>query len=226
VAWHVNVRVAALAAACAIAGALGGAQTFWLHAAAKPAATLLLLYIAFTSPQPVSERYRRAISVALVLCLAGDICLLWPIDGFVAGLACFLVAHLCFLRAFADGVGWRLSIRALAGPSVFAAAGLAYIWNGVPDALRAPVAVYVVVLVLMAAKALQRAGTLVRGDVRFASARRAALGALLFLLSDAILAFDRFAIPLPMAALWILSTYYAALFAIARSVGTRPTTSR
>ncbi|PSD50374.1 hypothetical protein C7E25_05325, partial [Stenotrophomonas maltophilia] len=45
-----------------------------------------------------------------------------------------------------------------------------------------------------------------------------AAGALLFVASDSLLAWDRFAGGLPLASLLVLSTYYGAQYAIARSV--------
>jgi uncharacterized membrane protein YhhN len=57
-----------------------------------------------------------------------------------------------------------------------------------------------------------------RGTPQAAAARWALGGALLFMLSDTLLAWDRFRGPLPLAPLWILATYYPALWGIARSV--------
>lgn len=47
---------------------------------------------------------------------------------------------------------------------------------------------------------------------------RLAIGGALFVLSDGLLAWDRFASPLPLAPLWVLSSYWAAQWCIARSV--------
>jgi uncharacterized membrane protein YhhN len=57
----------------------------------------------------------------------------------------------------------------------------------------------------MAAQALGRAGVL-----HDQAATQVAIGACVFMLSDALLAFNRFVQPLPMAALWVLSSYYLA----------------
>jgi uncharacterized membrane protein YhhN len=70
----------------------------------------------------------------------------------------------------------------------------------------------------MAAQALGRAATM--GDT---PARHVALGACLFMLSDALLATNRFVQPLPVASLWVLANYYAAQWLIAANV--RPTGS-
>ncbi len=86
----------------------------------------------------------------------------------------------------------------------------AWLWaGGLPADLRIPVAVYVLVIALMAAQALGRWKQLQTPD-----ARTVALGACLFMLSDALLALDRFVQPLPVAIFWVLITYYAAQFCI------------
>lgn len=50
----------------------------------------------------------------------------------------------------------------------------------------------------------------------------AALGAALFVASDALLAIDRFRTPIPAAPLWVLSTYWLAQWGIAQSVREAP----
>ena len=77
--------------------------------------------------------------------------------------------------------------------------------GGLPAGLRAPVAAYVLAIALMVSQALGRAAVW-----RDASAWRVALGALCFMLSDTLLATDRFLTPLPGRDLWVLASYYAA----------------
>jgi alkylglycerol monooxygenase len=57
----------------------------------------------------------------------------------------------------------------------------------------------------MAAQAIGRATVL-----RDAPSIAVALGAGIFMLSDSLIAIDRFVTPIPLAGLWVLSTYYAA----------------
>ena len=52
-------------------------------------------------------------------------------------------------------------------------------------------------------------------------AARAALGGALFVLSDALLAINRFREPLPLSGLWILASYWAAQWCIASSLPPR-----
>lgn len=152
---------------------------------------------------------RRWVLIGLWLSLAGDIALLWPKEGFLPGLASFLLAHVAYLVAFT-----RVQ-RLVAWWPAFAAYGLVAgtilwrLWPGVPGALQGPVIAYVVCLASMAAQAavLWRRGE-ARGLVL-------AVGGVLFVASDALLAANKFAGPLPLSSLWILATYWAAQWCIA-----------
>ena len=140
-----------------------------------------------------------------------------PQDLFVPGLLAFLFGHLCFIVAFLgdsrfDARSWWL--LACLG---YGTANLYLLWGAIAAPLRVPVIVYVIVLVCMGAQALTRA-RMRRGDARAHGAKLAAAGALMFMLSDSVLAWDRFRGPLPLASLWILATYYLSLWWIARSV--------
>jgi uncharacterized membrane protein YhhN len=95
-----------------------------------------------------------------------------------------------------------------------AAVVLWQLWPGVPPALRAPVIAYVLCLASMAAQAAV-VGWQTRGTSRQQAGFVLALGGALFLCSDALLAINRFAAPLPLSGLWILATYWAAQWCIA-----------
>lgn len=197
------------------AGAIAGASIEglrWLHYLCKPAATVLIILRAMDA---APGNYQRWIRVGLVLSLIGDICLMLPVDAFVAGLAAFLFAHIAYILAFARGA--RLKTMALAAPmlAIYAVANLCALWPHLPTALSGPVIAYTVVLATMAALALAR-GWMPPADGTHA--RRAALGAVLFVASDSLLAWDRFAGPLPWAIAGVLATYYAAQWLIATSV--------
>jgi uncharacterized membrane protein YhhN len=116
------------------------------------------------------------------------------------------------------GVGMFPRRGVLAVTLLVGAAMYAFLWQGgLPPALRIPVGVYVMVIACMAAQAIGRAAMLRDADP---SALWVAMGACFFMLSDALLAVDRFVSPLPLAALWVLATYYAAQILIVRH--TRP----
>jgi uncharacterized membrane protein YhhN len=205
-----------LSACAAIASHLAWPGQWLPYGPLKALTTLLVIAHAWPRGRRCPPR-RRALLAGLGLSLLGDVALLWPQQGFVPGLMAFLLAHLAYLVAFTRGVrlaAWPPAFAAYAG---LALAVLALLWPGVPVALRAPVAAYVVCLAAMAAQAAC-AWRVVRGEAGEALARRAAVGGALFLLSDALLAFDRFHSPLPAAALWILASYWAAQWLIADSL--------
>jgi uncharacterized membrane protein YhhN len=204
-----SYAVAVLACATlAIASAPWALGQPWLNFVFKPLTTLLVIAYAWTRGRR-TPAVRRWVLAGLVLSLAGDVALLWPTAGFLPGLVSFLLAHLCYLLAFTKVQ--RLASRPLAfvAYAVVAGAVLWHLWPGVPAALRLPVLAYVACLASMAAQAavLWRAGEPRTGVL--------ALGGALFVASDALLATNRFAAPLPLAGLWILTTYWLAQWCIA-----------
>lgn len=215
-------RSQALAAAAALAGALAIAAAPWalaqpgLNFVFKPLATLAIIAYAYGRGHD-APAMRRWVLAGLVLSLAGDVALLWPTQGFLPGLVSFLLAHLAYLVAFTRHT--RLAARAapFAVYAVVAGAILWFLWPGVPGALRGPVFAYVVALAAMAAQAavVWRSGA--------PGGAMLALGGALFVASDALLATNKFSGPLPLASLWILSTYWCAQWCIAS--GLTPGTS-
>jgi uncharacterized membrane protein YhhN len=178
----------------------------------KPLTTLLLLGAALSMPAPVSPFYRAAIGVGLACSLAGDIFLMLPSDRFVAGLVSFLVAHAWYIAAFASDGGFRLDPWPLVPFLLAGLALLRYLWPHT-GRLRPAVTVYGLVLVVMTWQAVAR--WLSMGN---AGAAWAAAGAVLFFASDALLAANRFARPLPHAPTLVMGTYYAAQALLALSV--------
>ena len=186
----------------------------------KPLTTALV--IAYAWPRGRDQpAQRRWVLVGLSLSWIGDVALLWPQQGFLPGLVSFLLAHLTYLVAFTREQ--RLAVRVLPFVvyALVAAAVLWHLWPGVPPALRLPVLAYVLCLSAMAA---QTGALALAGDARGRVLARVldrkpvlvlAVGGALFMVSDALLAMNKFAGPLPLANLWILSTYWAAQWCIA-----------
>jgi uncharacterized membrane protein YhhN len=192
----------------AIAAAPWALATPWLNFAFKPAATLAVIAHAWRRGADRPDR-RRWVLAGLWFSLGGDVALLWPQQGFLPGLVSFLVAHLCYLVAFTRGARLAAPAWPFVAYAVVAGAILALLWPGVPAALRLPVLAYVACLAAMAAQA----AVLWRCEVPRGA--RLALGGALFVASDALLATNRFATPLPLSGLWILATYWSAQWCIA-----------
>ncbi|XP_045148739.1 lysoplasmalogenase isoform X2 [Echinops telfairi] len=137
-----------------------------------------------------------------LLCSAvGDACLIWP-DAFLHGMVAFAAAHLFYLVAFGFSPlrpGLLLPIALVSGLY------LCFLLLHLPPDMTLPVAAYSLMLAAVLWRGLARGGS-------------AGLGALLFTLSDAVLAWGTFVWPLPHARLMIMTTYYAAQALIALSV--------
>lgn len=183
------------------------------HRVFKPMAMVFAIAAVTARMQQPGARARasavpefRLLIAALLASLAGDVLLMLG-GRFIPGLLSFLLAHLAYLALFRrSGVPWfgqRLSLAVLLA---YGAAMYVFLWRGgLPSALHVPVAAYVLVIALMAAQAWARQAVL-----RDRAALQVALGACFFVLSDTLLATNRFVQPLPWAQAWVLSTYYAA----------------
>ncbi len=214
-------RIVVAAAVCAIGA--GYLHVPALHYVAKPLATVACLMIALGAAPARSPRYQRGVVLALALGLVGDVLLMLPDESlFPFGLGAFLVGHFAYLWAMTDGVRLLARIQPAIYLGLIVALLLATLLKAVEPALRAPVAVYMVVLATMAAQARVRA--LVQPDDR--GARLAATGGMLFMVSDALLGVERFVAPFPLASVAILATYWGAQWALASSVqAVRPGTT-
>jgi uncharacterized membrane protein YhhN len=208
----------------AIAGGAWALDQRALLVVFKPLTTLLIIAHAWRrgAGAPV---VRRLVLAGLWFSLAGDVALLWPQQGFVPGLVAFLIAHVLYIVAFTREHRFAAQPAALAVYALVAGTILAFLWSRVPAGLRLPVALYVLALTAMAAQAAV-VGVLTRGD-EVRRARGLLVGGALFMASDAVLAINRFALPVPAAGLWILATYWAAQWLIAswlppRSAATSP----
>jgi len=187
--------------------------TRWQVYLFKPTTTALLVVVAALANSAHGARYQQAVVLGLACSLVGDALLMLPGDRFVPGLASFLVAHLAYLVAFSTGVPLDTA-PGLAFP--LAVAGfllLRLLWPGL-GRLRVPVVLYAATILLMLWRAWARRWTLPSPGATLAAA-----GATLFVLSDAILALNRFRRPVPSAQTLIMGTYVAAQALIAWSVG-------
>ena len=211
----------AASALLAIAGSNWAVDQRALLFVFKPLTTLLILWHAWPRGRDTPAA-RRFVLAGLWLSLIGDVALLWPQQGFVPGLVAFLVAHLLYIVAFTREQRFAAQPAALAAYALIAGTVLAFLWGHIPAGLRIPVAGYVLALTAMAAQAAV-VGLLARGDDR-SRARGLMIGGALFMASDTALAVNRFALPVPVAGLWILASYWAAQWLIASWLKPGPST--
>jgi alkylglycerol monooxygenase len=230
-----SVWVAALAAGLWAIGALLQGRITWLELLLVEAAALatatsalgvmewhrllkpLVMVLAIASVMDrsrggqIAGRARALLLAGLACSMAGDVLLMFP-AYFVPGLVAFLLAHLCYIALFGQRVPWFPSRAALFATLAFGAAMYAVLFAHLGPVLKVAVAAYIVVISLMAAQAIGRATVLRNG-----AAWAVAVGSLFFMASDTLLAVNKFALPLPLASLWVLATYYTAQILIARN---------
>jgi uncharacterized membrane protein YhhN len=206
----VTVTLLAVAAAVAVGDwAAVRWRLFRLEYVLKPATLALLVAAAGFADLGVAK---VPVVAALVCGLLGDVGLMLSRDSradlpFLAGLATFLLGHVGYLVAF--GRHGVRGLDLLAGALVVAGvAGLTLpqVLRGAACSAGRPfagvVAGYAAVL---AAMTVLGVGT---GIVA------TAVGAVLFLVSDTVLARERFVAPLPFGRLAVIVTYHAAQFLI------------
>lgn len=178
---------------------------------AKPLALVSVALIAVFAWPLVSTEYRLWILAGLALSLLGDMALMVPKDRFLTGLGAFFLAHVAYTIAFLG----RLDTPVFLPYLPFGFAGLfvvVILWRHL-DGLRIPVIAYAVAIAVMAGSAWAVAMTI--GSV---SAWTAAVGTLLFLFSDVVLALNRFVGEIRSADALIVWTYFPAQLLLALSV--------
>ena len=187
---------------------------------------LLAARAALSTPMEHDAKFAHLISAGLMVCSLGDAFLeAAPREGFLYGLISFLMGHIVYIVAFVDQLFKRAphqsSFSSLAAKQPKRAAAIIlygvgyfrFLLASIPAQLLGAVAFYTVVIsgMLLSASALEAAG--------HPSGRIAAMGALVFVVSDSILAANKFVAPLPMAKYLIMVTYYSGQGLIALSVG-------
>ncbi len=178
----------------------------------KPFTMMLIILFALMVRPPVDAVYKALILAGLLFSLGGDILLMLPKDRFILGLISFLIGHLFYISAFVSLGGFNVRLMSLVVYVLIGAVMLALLWPGLGK-LKAPVIVYLVVILMMGWQAMALWQVDPRAGTFFAS-----VGAALFVISDAVLAFDRFRLSFPAARLVVLSTYFSAQTLIALSL--------
>lgn len=184
----------------------------------KPLLMLSLLLYFWAQTGSIDSPIKKWVFVALSAALAGDTLLLFsgvPEKGilyFLAGLGSFLITQICYsfsffkLRKFVPS-GKNL-IRAYLLPALFFVSILKVIWVFLPAHLQVPIVIYALAVAVMVSFAMQLKGSI--SDKIFLLI---STGALLFMVSDSLIALDKFT-PLLLTTwkpgFWVMLTYILA----------------
>lgn len=177
----------------------------------KPLTMVLIIIIAVLADNPPSKRYKVAVIAGLLFSITGDAFLMLPLDLFIAGLLSFLVAQLIYTYAFSSGKPMQFKFIPLLLFLVYGVLIFLILFPGL-NGLAIPVAVYLVVILTMAYTAFNQ-----WSQERSRWAVFAFIGAVLFVISDSILALNKFGEPFYAARALTLSTYYTAQWLISNS---------
>ena len=177
---------------------------------AKPA-TLLFLIVWFAGKADLSNPSRLVFLVGLVFSLAGDIFLMLPTDRFLAGLASFFLAQLAYIVAFNPG-GPILNTYSLLAALIIGAVAAAFLWQVRRGLARSGSSIPFPAIVAYATVLSLTLWSTWTFPQRYADlallGRLIPLGGLLFFVSDAVLAWNRFVGAFRAGRLINMSTYH------------------
>ena len=183
----------------------------------KPIATLLVIITALLSltiPE-TTRQYTILIVVGLIFCYGGDIALMFMESkkAFLIGLVLFLLGHVVYAVTFLmyGGVPSEIIWIGLI-LLIFAVLFYIYLHSGLGK-MKVPVAIYILIISAMVTFAT---ATLFSAIVPKTAAWLITIGSILFLISDVVLAINRFKVPLKYDRLSLIA-YYLGQFLIAVS---------
>jgi len=178
----------------------------------KPLAMLCIIGVAFLQPGGDLTFYKIAILIGLGFSLVGDMFLIFDKKLFLPGLVVFLLAHFCYVAAFYQTPTMPNAIYSAVPFVLFFAVFMRILWYSL-GAMKVPVFIYALTICMMGRFAMNRFLNLETFDSALAFA-----GALIFIVSDSLLAYDRFKKPIPKKDIYILGSYFLAQWLIALSV--------
>ena len=197
-----------------LAGTLGVlisrlADLQWLHLVTKPLIMSSLMFYYLFAVDKVNRS--GMVLLAIAFSFAGDLLLMDP-GLFIPGLLAFLFAHVFYIFAYrqhtsdetTDALRGIHRIR-LAFPIVLTGTGLVVLLYPAIEEYRVPVIVYAVLITIMALTALLRFGRTSTESFWLVFG-----GAILFMISDSLIAIDKFLMPVAGGGFFILLTYAAA----------------
>jgi uncharacterized membrane protein YhhN len=191
-----------------------------------PCLAILFYFVTRTKEAVLGKKlFDKLILAGFFFSWLGDIALMF--DGlsphfFLLGLANFLIAHICYIFAFYDSVKNSTTPSLLSRkpyfflPLLMYGVGLFYFLFPNLQQFVIPVFVYALVITLMAIFALNRKNRVGEGSFKLVF-----YGSLLFVLSDSLIALNKFLLQIPMSGLWVMLTYMFAQYLIMKGSSRR-----
>ena len=179
-----------------------------LHYISKPLIVSSLLFYFISNNTHLNKQTITFTVLALIFSILGDVLLLFVCrleHFFIAGLLSFLIAHIMYILVFFKKRNQKSKPYGFIILLVLYALGLFSLLQSRLGDLLAPVFIYMCVILLMSIFAFLR-----RGMVHSSSFNLVFAGAVLFMVSDSLLAINKFYTSLYFADFGIMFTYALA----------------
>lgn len=186
-----------------------------VNAYTKPFLMPLLIFYIYRYAAGHITLPRLLLVGALIFSWIGDLLLMGDGDRyFIGGLGAFLFAQISYAVILYRSVNHRpkLSIVFLIPLLIYGVVLLLFILPNAGE-MGIAIVVYAAAILSMVYMALLRTGLTSKGSYYYALA-----GALLFIVSDSLIAFDKFYFPIEMKGVWIMSTYITAQLLLVRGI--------
>lgn len=183
-----------------------------VHYIAKPAIVISLIFLFLKTSKNLSIPLKKTTVVALVSSLLGDILLMFVAQSahfFIFGLLAFLFAHIMYILVFLKHRNENRSVYMILILLIAYASGVFYLLQSGLGEMLIPVVIYMVVILTMGATAYLRKNKANKISYYFVLA-----GAIFFIISDSILALNKFYHPIAYANLGIMVSYALAQYLI------------
>jgi len=190
-------------------------SAFWPGFISKALIIPLLMILFLTSFKSLKNRIHIFLFAGLVFSWAGDIVLeLSAKNGnlFVMGLACFLFAHVMYILVFLLTPGENYikknRLYLLLPVAIYGIVLVSYLYSNLSE-MRIPVILYTIVILTMLTGAINR-----KEKVNLMSYTMVLAGAIFFVISDSVIALNKFSNKFESSETIIMSTYIVAQYLI------------
>jgi uncharacterized membrane protein YhhN len=190
-------------------------SNFWPGFIAKALIIPVLMILFSVNLKPFKNWSHRFMFAGLFFAWAGDVILEFSKNNgniFILGLACFLLAHIMYFTVFiiTPGKNSVLSNRIylLVPVIIYGIVLVSFLYADLDD-MRLPVIAYAIVILTMLAGAINRIE-----KVKTYSFYLVLAGAILFVISDSVIAVNKFSHQFESSGILIMSTYVIAQYLI------------
>lgn len=182
-----------------------------LHYFSKPLILIALIVFFYKQSKHLNKSIRVITLLALMFSLIGDVLLMFvnkSANFFMSGLVAFLIAHIMYISVFYKSRNKTANKLPIIVILLIYASGLFYFLIDGLGEMLIPVLLYLLVILTMATTAF------IRKRSNKNSYKLVFIGAVFFMISDSLLALNKFYEPLPFSNISIILTYALAQYLI------------